>query len=152
KTIKSSSSHTKYLDNCLSGSKVKFSPPRSMALTFLDQLISKGGIMPVLDLPTLTKDLGNARWRARQTPHSQLNDTQKKALLGVVVDQASLASAMSHAAVAAAPAPAFAPAVDWRSRNGNHVTSVKDQRNCGSCVSFCTTGVTESMASIEKGE
>ena len=56
------------------------------------------------------------------------------------------------AAGAAAAAGNFAPAVDWRNRNGNHVTSVKNQRQCGSCVSFCTCAVVESMASIEKGQ
>ena len=35
-------------------------------------------------------------------------------------------------------------------RNGNHVTPVKDQGNCGSCVSFCSCGLVESMSSIEQ--
>src|SRR5258708_8303848 len=48
--------------------------------------------------------------------------------------------------------PVFDPVVDWRNRNGNHINSVKDQKNCGSCVSFCTIAVTEAMASIEQGQ
>ena len=32
------------------------------------------------------------------------------------------------------------------------MTSVKDQKYCGSCVSFCCTAVVESMASIEHGQ
>ena len=42
--------------------------------------------------------------------------------------------------------------MDWRNHNGrNYVTPVKDQRQCGSCVSFATIGVVESMALIEQG-
>jgi C1A family cysteine protease len=108
--------------------------------------------VPVLDLDTLQVALtqASARWRPRQNIQAELNDGQKRALLGVIVEPKSLTAAMAPAA-GAPPAPNFAPAVDWRNRNGNHVTGVKDQRNCGSCVSFCTTGVTESMVSIEKG-
>src|SRR5258706_14370580 len=89
--------------------------------------------MPVLDLQTLSANLtaANARWQPRQTPKSVLSDAEKAALLGVVVDRAALAAAMSQRAAAAAPA--FAPAVHWRHRNGNHVTPGKGQRHCGSC-------------------
>lgn len=92
-----------------------------------------------------------APWVARQTPQSQLSESQKARLLGVVVDQADLNAAMS-APRAQVAAPRFDPAVDWRDRNGNHITPVKDQGGCGSCVSFCTVAVTESMASIEQGQ
>src|SRR2546423_541786 len=110
--------------------------------------------MAVIDIQTLSASLtqARARWQPRQTPQANLNDAQKRALLGVVVDPASLAAAMAPAKFAAAAAPNFAPAVDWGNRNGTHVTSIKDQRQCGSCVSFCTTATVESMASIEKGQ
>lgn len=50
----------------------------------------------------------------------------------------------------AAPPLAPPPArIDWRNHNGKSwVTAVKDQKNCGSCVSFATCGVLESRAQI----
>ncbi len=41
--------------------------------------------------------------------------------------------------------------MDWRIKNGGKVSPVKDQGTCGSCVSFATVGLIESMALIEKG-
>jgi C1A family cysteine protease len=112
--------------------------------------------MPVLNVDDLNNELraAGARWRARLTPQSLLSDDEKKALLGVIFTPSDLALAAAPAAApeAAAGAAAFAPAVDWRNRNGNHVTSVKDQKRCGSCVSFGCTAVVESMASIEHSQ
>ena len=108
--------------------------------------------MADLDISVLSEDLRRvkARWVARETPQFKMTEDDKRALLGVIFSQAELA------AVAAGPTPgvqaAFAPAVDWRNRNGNHVSAVKNQLRCGSCVSFCCTAVVESMASIEHGQ
>lgn len=94
-----------------------------------------------------------ATWQARDTPHAELSDEAKRRMLGVVVNEADRAAAMAAPRLASAAPPAFDPLVDWRSRNGkNHVSPVKDQGQCGSCVSFCTVAVTESMSSIEKGQ
>jgi hypothetical protein len=112
--------------------------------------------MATLDTAALNNELksSQARWVARENPHALLSLEDKKALLGMIVTQADQTLAANPPMAAAAlPGPAaFAPAVDWRNRNGNHVTPVKDQMRCGSCVSFCCAGVVESMASIELGQ
>ena len=106
--------------------------------------------MPI-DITRLQTDLSRARvrWRAAETLVSRLSADQQHSLLGAVP------SPEAEAAAAAPPqltAPNFAPEVDWRNRNGNHVTPVKNQGGCGSCVSFGCTAVVESIAHIERGQ
>jgi C1A family cysteine protease len=89
-----------------------------------------------------------AQWVADETPLSRLTSAQKARRLGAVVNPTALAVAM--APMARAVAPNFDPAVDWRNRNGNFVTPVKDQGGCGSCTSFSVVGAVESMTLIEQ--
>jgi C1A family cysteine protease len=94
----------------------------------------------------------NARWQAKETPQSFLTLSQKKALLGYVPDKEFAQEVNSVAASGPLGIlPAFDPEVDWRTKNGGKVSPVKDQGACGSCVSFGTVGLMESMALIEKG-
>ncbi len=102
----------------------------------------------------LTKAMvaAKARWRAAETPVSRLSEAKQKALLGAVPSaEVTAAMAAMAAAPPQAPSPAFAPAVDWRNKNGNHVSAVRNQGGCGSCVSFACVATTESMAHIERG-
>ncbi len=93
-----------------------------------------------------------ARWRATDTEVSRLDETARAQLLGAVpsADAISFMTAF-RAAPELAAAPAFAPAVDWRNKGTNHVSPVRNQGGCGSCVSFGTVGLLESMAHIETG-
>lgn len=101
--------------------------------------------MAKLPIRTLSTELvqNRARWQARQTPQSNLTDEQKRGLLGLVVDQGELNRVMASARTARAAPPSYAPEVDWRNHNGNHVTPFKDQGYCGSCVSFGTKATVE---------
>ena len=109
--------------------------------------------MAKLNLADLNKTLfeGNSSWTAAETPITMMEDKKRKQLLGVAPPAGY--KMPKKTALAAATVAGFDPAVDWRNRNGgNHVTSVKNQGGCGSCVSFCTVAVVESMASIEIGQ
>lgn len=90
-------------------------------------------------------------WTAARTAFAQLPPEQKRARLGLQVNDAELkahAKAIQASALLARSAAAAPPAVDWRNNNGSWVTSVKDQQNCGSCVSFATAGTIEARLRI----
>ena len=99
---------------------------------------------------TLTKK--KARWHSAETEVSKLSEADQARMLGAIPSDESTAfmAAAANAPLMAA-APGFAPAVDWRNKNGNHITPVRDQGGCGSCVSFGSMGVIEAMAHIETG-
>ncbi|MGE5221073.1 MAG: C1 family peptidase [Omnitrophica WOR_2 bacterium] len=110
--------------------------------------------MPDIHLSTLQSRLkkANARWTARPNQLFGISDNQKRFLLGVVVDQPALKAAMApHLLAMAAPAN-YQPEIDWRNRNGNnYVSNIENQAYCGSCVSFASAALVDSMALIEKG-
>lgn len=107
-------------------------------------------------LTTLSKAITKqkARWRAGETEVSKLDPAARAALLGAMPSDGAMAlmAAAASAPAMLAAAPGFAPAVDWRNyRGGNHITPVKNQGGCGSCVSFGTSALMEAMAHIETG-
>lgn len=89
-----------------------------------------------------------ARWTAAENEISVLEEPARKALLGAVKPYGYQPPAETprFSLAAAAPLPV---SVDWRNNAGNHVSSVKNQGGCGTCVGFGITGVLESMISIE---
>jgi C1A family cysteine protease len=93
-------------------------------------------------------------WTAGTTSVSNLSLADKKGRLGLIVDPKKLAAtekaikaaeafAASRGVAAAAPA-----AVDWRNNSGNWVSPIRDQGQCGSCVSFGTCATIEARLKI----
>ncbi|TIN97543.1 MAG: hypothetical protein E5Y06_04685 [Mesorhizobium sp.] len=95
----------------------------------------------------------NARWRAAETPISLMDPKKRLQMLGAIPSDEAIAllAAARNQPPSLAAAPGFAPAVDWRNKNGNHITPVKNQGGCGSCVSFGSVGLIEAMSHIETG-
>jgi C1A family cysteine protease len=88
-----------------------------------------------------------ARWEAGDTPVSRLDEDAQKALLGAVPSpevERLMASGRPQV-----PPATFSPEVDWRNKNGNHVSAITNQGGCGSCVSFGCIAVMESTGHIE---
>jgi C1A family cysteine protease len=97
---------------------------------------------------------GNLGWTAAENKLTALSQADREKRLGVIVTPAEMARLKAESeALAAAErgrlmAGVAAPAaVDWRS--GGWVTPVRDQGNCGSCVSFCSCATIESAVRIK---
>jgi hypothetical protein len=86
-----------------------------------------------------------ARWFAKETPLSQVPSEEMRKWTGAQEDTALGGMA---------PDPAFyipmslPLSFDWTNHNGNFVTPVKNQSNCGSCWAFSTTAALESKVLI----
>ncbi|MCX5789537.1 MAG: C1 family peptidase [Elusimicrobia bacterium] len=84
-----------------------------------------------------------AQWTAGETPISQLPLADLQMRLG-----GRPATFVSPLLADDAAAP---PSLDWREYNGNHVTPVKDQGNCGACWDFAMTAALESYVLTTQG-
>jgi len=95
-------------------------------------------------------------WTAGPNELTNLAPEEQRKYLGVIVDSAELQRLASLSQRAAAQEQGLAvgafsaPAsVDWRNNGGNYVTPIKNQGQCGSCVSFCSCSVIESAVRIK---
>jgi len=81
-----------------------------------------------------------ASWVAGETWVSQLSDIERKQLCGSWLE--APADAASRL-ITLAPMSNLPPVFDWRNNNGNWVTRVQDQGQCGSCWAFSAVGQVE---------
>ncbi len=107
--------------------------------------------MPKMDerkLMEMIKEKGHT-WKAGRTTLSDLSDEEKKKRLGLSVKKDEFEQ-MRIRMKRAQKSFSFPSEWDWRKVQGkNWTTSIKDQGACGSCVSFATCAVMESMMKIE---
>lgn len=92
-------------------------------------------------------------WEAGETSLSGLGENARKAYLGLQVDedelQATAAAIKAQEAMHAFEADFLLPSqVDWRNKQGDWTTPVKNQAGCGSCVSFGVCGTLEARMNI----
>jgi len=93
-----------------------------------------------------------AGWQAGPTSMTRLTDEQRLRRLGVDDRAAAVARARESSAdhlVRSAAVTAIASAWDWRDHNG--VTAIRDQGDCGSCVSFACVAALDSILLIKYG-
>lgn len=95
-------------------------------------------------------------WTPGETSLTGLTTEEQRRYLGVFVDAAEMQRLIGVAQRAAAQeqfaaAVGVPAAIDWRNNGGNYVTPIKDQDQCGSCVSFCSCAVIESAVRIKLG-
>jgi len=95
----------------------------------------------------------SATWVAGETPLTKLAEHRQNMHLGLKVPPGESERIESELSSITTEIRAFAPERDWRSvDNKNWITSIKDQGDCGSCVSFATVATIEAQARIEHKE
>jgi hypothetical protein len=86
-----------------------------------------------------------ASWTAEDNWITQISPAERKNLLGAILDPAesTLAPLLNLP-----PADSLPAAFDWRYHNGNWITPVKNQANCGSCWDFSAIAQVETWWKI----
>lgn len=84
-------------------------------------------------------------WQAGETSLTRMTEPERRLRLG-----GRLAFILPRSTENKMPFASLPAVLDWRDRNGNWVTAIKDQGGCGSCWAFATTAVLESMVKISR--
>ena len=80
-----------------------------------------------------------AQWTAGETTITKLSEKDRKKRLGLIPPKSSEEN-YTVSALMSVPS-----SFDWRNNNGNFVTPIRDQGNCGSCWAFATTAALEAQ-------
>ena len=115
--------------------------------------ISRAEEPAVKDLPaTLTQiqsaiKSSGAKWVAGETSLSRLSRSDWQHRVGLGFAPVKAPRLLMMAAPQATPA-----SVDWRDHNGNFVSGIRDQGQCGSCWAFSMTGALESYVLLNQNK
>ncbi|NLF15501.1 MAG: peptidase C1 [Anaerolineaceae bacterium] len=100
------------------------------------------------ELPGLERAISERgfNWRAGTTTLSALPQEEQDRRLGLRLIPEEMQRLSRERAMLQPRAASFPPAWDWRNVDGaDWITAIRDQKGCGSCVSFAAVAVLEAM-------
>ncbi|MBN1540958.1 T9SS type A sorting domain-containing protein [candidate division KSB1 bacterium] len=127
---------------------MRFGKP-TLFLVFLSSF-SASGIAPG-DLEQIQQAIEekNADWTAAENWVTRLSPEEQRRLCGADL---ALPSDVQQQMIRLQPRQDLPSRFDWRDHNGNWVTPVKDQADCGSCVAFAAAGSLEAWWRIHHAD